>query len=164
MSDRRSAQDTVCLAVDLGWLLAELYDSRRLPGPPRDTDTRPLPPHLPGIGQMTPHEKACALAVHAGADLARLETAVGNQMPTAKSVQAVLDTPGHSRDDVRREVHDLYLEIRNRLAGTDPAAALAFGLGAAIIPDHGQSAGQVGQDLLQPVQRGGNPGQRTRVG
>jgi hypothetical protein len=31
-------------------------------------------------------------------------------------------------DDVRRAVHDLYLDIRNRLAGTDPAAALAFGL------------------------------------
>jgi hypothetical protein len=30
-----SAQDTVCLAVDLGWLLAELYDSRKLPPPSR---------------------------------------------------------------------------------------------------------------------------------
>jgi len=29
---------------------------------------------------------------------------------------------GHARDDVRRAVHDLYLDIRNRLAGTDPAA------------------------------------------
>jgi hypothetical protein len=31
MTDRGSPQDTVCLAVDLGWLLAELYDSRKLP-------------------------------------------------------------------------------------------------------------------------------------
>jgi hypothetical protein len=129
MADRRSAQDTVCLAVDLGWLLAELYDSRRLPGPPPDDNERPLPPHLPGIGAMTPYEKACALAAHVGADLARLEAALGLGMPTAKSIQAVLDTPGHARDDVRRAVHDLYLDIRNRLAGTDPAAALAFGLG-----------------------------------
>jgi hypothetical protein len=129
MADRRSAQDTVCLAVGLGWLLAELYDSRRLPGPPPDDDERPLPPHLPGIGAMTPYEKACALAAHAGADLARLEASLGLGMPTAKSIQAVLDTPGHARDDVRRVVHDLYLDIRNRLAGTDPAAALAFGLG-----------------------------------
>jgi hypothetical protein len=128
MADRRSAQDTVCLAVGLGWLLAELYDSRRLPGPPPDDDERPLPPHLPGIGAMTPYEKAYALAAHVGADLARLE-ALGLGMPTAKSIQAVLDTPGHARDDVRRVVHDLYLDIRNRLAGTDPAAALAFGLG-----------------------------------
>jgi len=119
----------VCLAVGLGWLLAELYDSKRLPGPPPEDDERPLPPHLPGIGAMTPYEKACALAAHVGADLARLEAALGLGMPAAKSIQAVLDTPGHTRDDVRREVHDLYLDIRNRLAGTDPAAALAFGLG-----------------------------------
>jgi hypothetical protein len=129
MSDRSRTQDTVCLAVDLGWLLAELYDSRRLPGPPPDGNDRPLPPHLPGIGAMTPHEKACALAAHAGADLARLEAVLGANLPAAKNVQAVLDTPGHARDDVRRAVHDLYLDIRNRLAGTDPAAALAFGLG-----------------------------------
>jgi hypothetical protein len=108
MAARRPAQDTVCLAVGLGWLLAELYDSRRLPGPPPDDDDRPLPPHLPGIGAMTPYEKACALAAHVGADLARLEAALGLGMPTAKSIQAVLDTPGHARDDVRRAVHDLY--------------------------------------------------------
>ena len=129
MSDSRSAQQTVCLAVSLGWLLAELYDSTRRPGPPPEDEERPLPPHLPGIGAMTPYEKACALAAHVGADLARLEAALGLGMPTAKSIQAVLDTPGHARDDVRRAVHDLYLDIRNRLAGTDPSAALAFGLG-----------------------------------
>jgi hypothetical protein len=129
MSDTSPAPDPVCLAVGLGWLLAELYDSKRLPGPPPDDEERPLPPHLPGIGAMTPYEKAYALAAHVGADLARLEAALGLGMPTAKSIQAVLDTPGHARDDVRRAVHDLYLDIRNRLAGTDPAAALAFGLG-----------------------------------
>jgi hypothetical protein len=93
MADRSIAQDTVCLAVGLGWLLVELYDSRRLPGPPPDDDERPLPPHLPGIGAMTPYEKACALAAHVGADLARLEAALGLGMLTAKSIQAVLDTP-----------------------------------------------------------------------
>jgi hypothetical protein len=107
----------------------ELYDSRRLPGPPPDDNGRPVPPHLPGIGQMTPYEKACALAAYVGADLARLEAALGLGMPTAKSIKAVLDTPGHARDEGHRAVHDLYFDIRNRLAGTDPAAALAFGLG-----------------------------------
>jgi hypothetical protein len=57
MSDSRSAQQTVCLAVGLGWLLAELYDRKRLPGPPPEGAERPLPPHLPGIGAMTPYEK-----------------------------------------------------------------------------------------------------------
>jgi hypothetical protein len=85
MFDRRSAQDTVCLAVSLGWLLAELYDSKRLPGPPPEDDERPLPSHLPGIGAMTPYEKACALAAHVGADLARLEAALGPGMPTANA-------------------------------------------------------------------------------
>jgi hypothetical protein len=147
MADRRSAQDTVCLAVGLGWLLAELYDSKRLPGPPPEDDERPLPPHLPGIGAMTPYEKACALAAHVGADLARLEASLGLGMPTAKSIQAVLDTPGHARDDVRRVVHDLYLDIRNRLLGRavrqaehamwDAEVVAAIGKAATIIPDRG---------------------------
>ena len=33
MSDRGSAQDTVCLAVGLGWLLAELYEADQQPEP-----------------------------------------------------------------------------------------------------------------------------------
>ena len=99
MADRRPAQDTVCLAVGLGWLLAELYDSRRLPGPPPDDDDRPLPPHLPGIGGDDTVREGVALAAHVGAGLARLEAALGLGMPTAKSVQAVLDTPGHELAD-----------------------------------------------------------------
>ena len=143
MTDRSSAQDTACLAVDLGWLLAELYDARKLPGPPRSADSRPLPPHLPGIGKMTPHEKASALAAQAGADLAQLGTVLGAEMPTAGPVRIVLDKAGHTRDDVRAAVYDLYLDCRNRLAGRDPGAALALGLGrlladTALLPDSGQ--------------------------
>jgi hypothetical protein len=144
MTDRGSAQDTVCLAVDLGWLLAELYDSRKLPGPPRDAGSRPLPPHLPGIGKMTPHEKACALAAQAGADLTRLGTLLSTEMPTAENIQIVLDKAGRTRDDVRTVVYDLYLDLRNRLAGRDPGAALALGLGrlladTALLPASGEA-------------------------
>jgi hypothetical protein len=129
MAARSSVQDTVCLAVDLGWLLAELYDSRKLPGPPRNSDSRPLPPQLPGIGKMTAYEKACALAAQAGADLARLGIALDAPLPSAENIQIILDKPGHTRDDVRAAVYDLYLDVRNRLAGSDPGAALALGLG-----------------------------------
>jgi hypothetical protein len=129
MADRNPVQDTVCLAVDLGWLLAELYDTRKLPGPPRDSSSRPLPPQLPGIGKMTAYEKACALAAQAGADLARLGIALDTALPSAESIQIVLDKAGHTRDDVRAAVYDLYLDVRNRLAGSDPGAALALGLG-----------------------------------
>ena len=85
---------TVCLAVRPRLpLLAELYDSKRLPGPPPEDDERPLPPHLPGIGGHDPRtRRRCALAAHVGADLARLEAALGLGMPTAKSIQAVLDS------------------------------------------------------------------------
>jgi len=144
MTDRGSVQDTVCLAVDLGWLLAELYDSRKLPGPPRNAGSRPLPPHLPGIGKMTPHERACALAAQAGADLVRLGTALGTELPTAENIQIVLDKAGRSRDDVRAAVYDLYLDLRNQLAGRDPGAALALGLGrlladTALLPASGEA-------------------------
>jgi hypothetical protein len=143
MSDRRFAQDPVCLAVDLGWLLAELYGSRRLPGPPRLAEPSSLPSQLPGIGRMTSHEKACALAAQAGADLALLGAALGTELPTAEGIRIILKKAGHARDEVRAAVYDLYLDIRNQLAGTDPGTALAFGLGrlladTALLPTSGE--------------------------
>jgi hypothetical protein len=78
---------------------------------------------------MTPHEKACALAAHVGADLATLQTALGAELPTVKDVEAALSVVGQSRDEVRRAIHDLYLGTRDRLAGSNPDAAVGFGLG-----------------------------------
>jgi hypothetical protein len=127
--DGNFAQDAVCLAVGLGWRLAELYDSKRLPGPRSSQGAAPLPPHLPGFGEMSAHEKACAVAAHVSADLSSLGAALGTEMPGAEGVLAVLGTAGHERDDVRRAVLDLYVDIRDRLAGSSPAAALGFGLG-----------------------------------
>jgi hypothetical protein len=73
--DRVSGEDAVCLAVCVGWRMAELYDSRELPGPPiRPEADGELPEHLPGVGEMSEHEKACALAAHVGADLVSLKT------------------------------------------------------------------------------------------
>jgi hypothetical protein len=142
-NDGNSAQNAVCLAVNLGWRLAELYDSKSLPGPPRSPEPKPLPCHLPGFGEMTPHEKACALAAHVGADLASLGAVLGAGMPTVEAVQAALGVAGHGRDEVRRVVHELYLDVRDQLAGSDPAAALGFGLGrmladTALLPTGGE--------------------------
>lgn len=121
--------DAVWLAVCLGWRLAELYDSKELPGPPEQQRPGPLLPHLPGLGEMTPHEKACALAARAGADVASLGAALKTQMPEAGTVLAALCVPDHGRDAVREVVLNLYLDIRKLLAEKDPAAALGFGLG-----------------------------------
>jgi hypothetical protein len=119
--DRVSGEDAVCLAVCVGWRMAELYDSRELPGPP----TRPeadgeLPGHLPGVGEMSEHEKACALAAHVGADLASLRQALGlENMPSAEPVLEALLVPGHSRDDVRATILDLYIRVRDLVAGSN---------------------------------------------
>jgi hypothetical protein len=110
--------------------MAQLYDGKRLPGPPQSRlEAEPLPPHLPGLGEMTPHEKACALAAHAGADLASLGAVLGTEMPAAEGVLAMLGAAGHGRDDVRGAVLGLHAGIRDRLAGSSPAAALGYGLG-----------------------------------
>jgi hypothetical protein len=50
-------------------------------------------------------------------------------MPEAKNVLTVLGVAGHGRDDVRGAVLDLYVDIRERLAGSNADAALGFGLG-----------------------------------
>jgi hypothetical protein len=142
-NDGNSVQDAACLAVDLGWRLAQLYDSKELSGPSRSAKPKPLPSHLPGFGDMTPHEKACALAAHVRADLASLHTALGADLPTVEDIEAALSVVGQSRDKVRRAVHDLYLSTRDRLAGSNPAAAVGFGLGrmladTALLPTSGK--------------------------
>jgi hypothetical protein len=128
-NDGSSVQDAARVAVDLGWRLAQLYDSKELPGPSRSAKPKPLPPHLPGFGDMTAHEMAWALAAHVGADLVSLRTVLGAELPTVEDVEAALSVAGQSRDEVRKAVHDLYLSTRDRLAGSNPAAAVGFGLG-----------------------------------
>ncbi|HXL89971.1 MAG TPA: hypothetical protein VN969_13525 [Streptosporangiaceae bacterium] len=127
--NEKVVQGAVWLAVCLGWHLAELFDSKDLPGPPERQQAEPLPPHLPGLGEMSPHEKACALAAHASAVLISLGAALETEMPEATDVLTALGVASHERDDVREAVLRLYLDIRNRLAGRDVAAATGFGLG-----------------------------------
>jgi hypothetical protein len=110
--------------------MAELYDSEKLPGPPRHQEAGKLPAHLPGFGEMSDYEKACALAAHVGADLASLGRALGLKgMPPVEPVLDVLRVPGHSRDEVRAAVLDLYLRVRELVAGSNVSAALGVGLG-----------------------------------
>jgi hypothetical protein len=130
-SGKGCAEDAVCLAVCVGWRMAELYNRKELPGPARRRDPDDLPGHLPGFGEMSGHEKSCALAAHMGADLASLGCALGleKDMPSAQPVLDALRVPGHRRDDVRTAVLNLYLEVRDLVAGSNVSAALGFGLG-----------------------------------
>jgi hypothetical protein len=50
-------------------------------------------------------------------------------MPTAQPVLNALAVPGHSRDDVRAAVLDLYLRVRDLVAGSNVSAAQGVGLG-----------------------------------
>jgi hypothetical protein len=128
--DRVSGEGAVCLAVCVGWRMAELYDSRELPGSPRRQGDGELPWHLPGFGEMSEYEKACALAAHVGADLASLGQALGlESMPSVEPVLEVLRVSGHSRDDVRATILDLYIRVRDLVAGSNVSATLGFRLG-----------------------------------
>lgn len=50
-------------------------------------------------------------------------------MPTVAPAQETLQTAGHCRDDVRTLLLDLYLKVRDLIAGSDVSVATAFGLG-----------------------------------
>ena len=122
-----SGRSAVSIAIDLGWSFAELYDSERLPGP--DGERSELPEYLPGLGEMTAHERACAFVAHVGADLAAIGQVTGAELPSTTGIDKALAVPRHNRDSVRSAIHDLYIEVRDGLAGGDPTVALAFGLG-----------------------------------
>jgi hypothetical protein len=129
-SETDFAQHAVCLAICLGWRIAELYDSKELPGPPQRHENGELPDHLPGLGEMSKHERACALVAHVSADLAALERALGlAKMPGTEGISCALQEPRHNRDAVREVILGLYIDIRNLLAGNNVSAALGFGLG-----------------------------------
>jgi len=126
--DEHAAEDAIPIAICLGWRLAELYDSESIGSADGALSHELLPPHLPGLGEMTANEKACALAAHVSADLTSLAAAVSVRMPRADAVRALI-AGGHAMDDVRRAVLALYVDIRDRLAGSNVAAATGFGLG-----------------------------------
>lgn len=128
VANDRSARNAVTIAIDLGWRIAELYDAPALPGPSGREHAR-VPDHLPGFGEMTPHEKTFALNAHVGADLAALKDATGTDLPAATAIDEALGITGQTREAVRSVILGLYTDVRNMLAGGDPAVALAFGLG-----------------------------------
>jgi hypothetical protein len=78
---------------------------------------------------MTAHERACALSAYVGAGLTALAKATGAELPTAEPINDALVVTGQEHDTVRSVILDLYIDLRNRLAGGDPAVAVAFGLG-----------------------------------
>ncbi|MGH3245921.1 MAG: hypothetical protein ACRDOI_06880 [Trebonia sp.] len=79
---------------------------------------------------MSGYQKVWAQAAHVGADLVSLGRALDLQdMPSARPVLDALGVPGHGRDDVRAAILDLYLKVRELLAGSDASAAVGFGLG-----------------------------------
>jgi hypothetical protein len=127
-SDEHAAEDAIPIAICLGWRLAELYDSETIGNADRAVSPALLPAHLPGLGEMTANEKACALAAHVSADLTSLANAVSVQMPETDTLRALIDG-AHTTDGVRRAVLALYLDTRDRLAGSNVAAATGFGLG-----------------------------------
>ena len=142
-TDTVAPDNAVCIAVCVGWRMAELYDSADLPEPTQHREADELPRHLPGFGEMSQYEKACALAAHVGADLASLACALNlEDVPSAQPVLHALGVPGHSRDDVRAAVLGLYLKVRELVAGSNVSAALGFGLGrmladTALLPTEG---------------------------
>lgn len=126
--ETNDARDAVWLSVCVGWRMVELYDRKKLSGPVKRTGSEQLPPYLPGFGEMTEHERVCVLAAHVRADLASLAASLGTEMPSMADVRALLEADGEL-DDVRREVLNLYLKTRDRLAASNVAAATGFGLG-----------------------------------
>jgi hypothetical protein len=71
----------ISVAINLGWRLAELYNSAERPGPaPTPPEPAPLPAHLPGAGEMSAYEKASALVDHIESDLQALGSALGSEL------------------------------------------------------------------------------------
>lgn len=65
-----------------------------------------------------------------GADLPSLGQALGlESMPSVEPVLEVLRVSGHSRDDVRATILDLYMRVRDLVAGSNVSATLGFRLG-----------------------------------
>jgi hypothetical protein len=119
----------VAAAFVLGWRLAELYDRDTLPPSAVPPAEIPVPPHLPGAGEMTEHERAVVLLTQADVARATLRTGLGVDLPGLDAVRAMLDRPDHHRDDVRREILIAYVGLRDLLLGTAPLVATSFGLG-----------------------------------
>lgn len=124
-----AADPVVTAAFLLGWRLAELYDRDHLPPPSAPSAETAAPPHLPGAGEATDHERAVLLLDQASSALQRLSGVIGDPPVSLDATRAVLDRPDHDRDDVRREIHAFVLAVRTRLGGAEPRLATAFGLG-----------------------------------
>jgi hypothetical protein len=106
--------------------MAELYDSGELPGPPRHREASKLPEHLPGFGEMSDYEKACALAIHVGADLASLGRALGLEGMAAALTDRYGDAAATWYRDLAARVPRALLDAVSAVAVPDLATELLY--------------------------------------
>ena len=122
--------DAMISAFVVGWRLAELYDRDALPPPKAPAAGGTPPQHLPGASEMGDHDHAVVLLEQASTSLAALGSALaGVVLPSLEPVRGMLERPNHDRDDVRREIEAVFLDIRRLLMGTSSKAATGCDLG-----------------------------------
>jgi hypothetical protein len=117
----------VTSAFMVGWRLAEVYNQSGYANTPPDAAAA-LPEHLPGEGEMTMCQRAVVRLKYVEKVLKGLEITFGEDSDVKPGVIAS-SIERQKTADTRRNVLQLFVQIRDSLSASNPPAATALGLG-----------------------------------
>ncbi len=130
---------TTGIALELGWMMAELYDHDFvIDSPPPDPPARgpgDPPRRLPGISRLTPAQRLQMRLEKIDAALAMLRAtfaAAGVTAPRTQPVRAQFTAEQLDVGLAQRAIRTLHASILTGLTAADPSLGKAYGLGRAL--------------------------------
>ncbi|HEX4837964.1 MAG TPA: hypothetical protein VFV03_05515 [Solirubrobacteraceae bacterium] len=123
---------TTATALNLGWMMAELYDHDWRPrtGPPAPADD------LPGIGAFSASQQTEMRLDAIDASLAALHDTLAaagqDPQPSTADVRALYQDPNSQADPARAAINKLHFDIARTLAASNPNLGKSYGLGRAL--------------------------------
>lgn len=119
------------IAFSLGWQMVDLYRE----GLPRQTHSPALGPRLPGIGRLSPSQRALLRLDQVDAAVARLSRQIlaGDlRVPTTKALRTLKEDPEAGAEQRRRAIYSLHVGLLRTLTAADFRLGKAYGLGRAL--------------------------------
>jgi hypothetical protein len=121
----------VRVALSLGWSMAELYYE----GLPRQTHVPSAGARLPGIGRLSPSQRALLRLEQIDAAVAHLAGPIlagGLRAPTTRTLRTVKEDPAATGAERRQAIYALHVELLRVLTAADFRLGKAYGLGRAL--------------------------------
>jgi hypothetical protein len=124
-------EEAVRVAFSLGWGMVDLYRE----GLPRQTQFPTPGKRLPGVGRLTPSQRALLRLDQVDAAVSRLSKQIdagGLHPPSTRALRTIKEDPDADSKQRKAAIYTLHVELLRTLTAADFRLGKAYGLGRAL--------------------------------